>query len=68
MYFLSNAFYWNILTVVVMHISFNTITGDTSISIVTGHGAGWPGFDSWQEKDFFILHSIQTGSGAHPAS
>jgi hypothetical protein len=51
-----------------MHISFNAITGDTSVSIVTDHGAGWPGFDSWQEKYFFTLHSIQTGSGAHPAS
>jgi hypothetical protein len=24
-------------------------------------------FDSGQKQDFYLLHSIQTGSGAHPA-
>jgi hypothetical protein len=53
MYFLSNAFYSNISTVVLpkMCISFNTVTGNTLVSIVTGHGAGWTGeMTSWQEK------------------
>jgi hypothetical protein len=26
------------------------------------------GFDSKQRQEFSILHSVQTGSGAHPAS
>jgi hypothetical protein len=30
--------------------------------------AGRPGFDSRQEQDFSMLHRVQTGSGAHPAS
>jgi hypothetical protein len=30
--------------------------------------AGRMGFDSQQGKDFSILHSIQTTSGAHPVS
>jgi hypothetical protein len=29
--------------------------------------AGRPGFDSWKRQDFSLLHSVQTGSGAHPA-
>jgi hypothetical protein len=34
------------------------------------HGlrAGGPGFDSRQDQYFSLLHSVQTGSGAHPAS
>jgi hypothetical protein len=30
--------------------------------------AGWLGFGSWQGQDFSLLHSINTGSRAHPAS
>jgi hypothetical protein len=33
-----------------------------------GLRAGRPGFDSRQEIDFSLLHSVQTGSGAQPAS
>jgi hypothetical protein len=44
------------------------IIGDSSVGIVTGYGvcmAGvWPG----RGKRFSLLHSVQTGSGAHPAS
>jgi hypothetical protein len=29
---------------------------------------GWPGFNSRQGQDFSLLHNVQTGSGAHPAS
>jgi hypothetical protein len=30
---------------------------------------GWTTrFNSWQGQDFSVLHSVQTGSGAHPAS
>jgi hypothetical protein len=25
-------------------------------------------FNSWRGRDFFLLHSIQTGFGVHPAS
>jgi hypothetical protein len=34
------------------------------------HGlwAGWPGCDSQQGQIFSLLHSVQTGSGAQPAS
>jgi hypothetical protein len=28
---------------------------------------GGPGFDSWQEQEIYLFHSVQTGSGAHPA-
>jgi hypothetical protein len=28
---------------------------------------GRPGFDSRQRQDFSVLHSVQTGSRAHPA-
>jgi hypothetical protein len=30
--------------------------------------AGRPGFGSWQEQDFFVIHSVQTCSGIHPTS
>jgi hypothetical protein len=30
--------------------------------------SGGPGFQSRQRKDFSLLHNVQTGSGAHPAS
>jgi hypothetical protein len=30
--------------------------------------AGRPGFDTQQGIDFSLLHNVQTGSGAHPAS
>jgi hypothetical protein len=30
--------------------------------------AGRPGFDSRQGQDISLLYSVQTGSGAHPAS
>jgi hypothetical protein len=34
-----------------------------------GYCTGWLGFDSWQKEEiFFVLHSIQTSSEAHPAS
>jgi hypothetical protein len=35
---------------------------DSSVGIATGYGLDGPGFD------FSLLHSVQTGSGAHPAS
>jgi hypothetical protein len=30
--------------------------------------AGWPGFDSQQEQEIFLYSSVQTSSGALPAS
>jgi hypothetical protein len=33
-----------------------------------GLRAARPGFDSRQGQDFSLLHNVQTGSGAHPAS
>jgi hypothetical protein len=30
--------------------------------------AGRPGFDSQKEQDIFLFSTVQTGSGAHPAS
>jgi hypothetical protein len=27
-----------------------------------------PGFDSWHGQEISLLHRVQTGSGAHPAS
>jgi hypothetical protein len=28
--------------------------------------AGWPGFESWQGKEFSHLYNVQTSCGAHP--
>jgi hypothetical protein len=36
-------------------------------SISDGIRARWPGFDIWRGKSVYLLHSIQTGSGAHSA-
>jgi hypothetical protein len=33
-----------------------------------GHRGGEPGLDSGQGQDVSLLHEVQTGSGAHPAS
>jgi hypothetical protein len=33
-----------------------------------GLRAGQPGMDSRQGQDVSLLHDVQTGSGAHPAS
>jgi hypothetical protein len=30
--------------------------------------AGQPGFDRGRDRRYFLRHSVQTGSGAHPAS
>jgi hypothetical protein len=35
---------------------------------VTSYGLDGRGFDSRQKQDFSLPHSVQTGSGAHPAS
>jgi hypothetical protein len=37
---------------------------DRSVGIATAQ----PGFNSGQRQDFFLLHSVETGSGVHPAS
>jgi hypothetical protein len=42
---------------------------DNSVTIVSRLQVERPGFDSWEGKGYFSLHhSIQTGSGAHPAT
>jgi hypothetical protein len=41
---------------------------DSSGSTVTRLGVGRPGLDSRNEKEFSVLHHIQTGPGAHPTS
>jgi hypothetical protein len=33
-----------------------------------GLQVGWPGFDSWQGEDIYLLYSLQTGSEAYTAS
>jgi hypothetical protein len=51
---------------VFQNISYHLL--DSSVGIETGLRAGWPGFDSHKEREeFSLLHSTQTGSGAHPA-
>jgi hypothetical protein len=44
---------------------FSQGSRDSSVSIATGYGLE---FDPWQGQDFSLLCSIQTSSGAHPAS
>jgi hypothetical protein len=34
----------------------------------SGLRAKWLGFSSWWGQDFSLFHSVQTNSGAHPAS
>jgi hypothetical protein len=41
---------------------------DSSVGIVTRLWAGRPGLDSRQERNCSLVHNIQTGSEAHPAS
>jgi hypothetical protein len=41
------------------------ICRDSSVGIAI---AGRPGFYSWHGKVFSLIHSVQTGSGAHPVS
>jgi hypothetical protein len=44
---------------------------DSAVRIATGYGLGdpWVGVkESRQDQEFSLLHSVQTGSGAHPAS
>jgi hypothetical protein len=36
--------------------------------MATGYELDGPEFDSAHGQDFSLLHSVQTGSGAHPAS
>jgi hypothetical protein len=48
------------LTCNIFHVGSNVGTW-------TGYGLGWLGFNSQQVKDF-SLHSVKTGSAAHPAS
>jgi hypothetical protein len=39
---------------------------DRSVIIVTGYGAGEPGFDSQYGQDFSLPHSIHIGTGTQP--
>jgi hypothetical protein len=36
--------------------------------MATGYGLDGRGVDSRQRQDLYLLQSVQTGSGAHPAS
>jgi hypothetical protein len=48
-------------------MSFNPGSWDSSVGIATRYGLGGPGSIP-AVQDFSLLHSVQTGSGAHPAS
>jgi hypothetical protein len=50
------------------HVLYRLFEGFSSVGICDGLRTGRPGFDSWQEKEFALLHSVRTGSGAHRAS
>jgi hypothetical protein len=41
---------------------------DFTASLITRLGAGVHGFCSWQGQNLYLLHSVQTDSGAHAAS
>jgi hypothetical protein len=49
-------------------MSYRKLWNRDSYRYRDGQRAGRLGFDSWQKKDFSFLHSVQTGSGSHPAS
>jgi hypothetical protein len=40
----------------------------TPVSVASRRATGWTGLDSRQGQDVSLLHNVQTGSGAHPAS
>jgi hypothetical protein len=45
-----------------------SLSRDSSVGVATGYGLdGW-GSIPGTGRDFPLLHSVQTGSGAHPAS
>jgi hypothetical protein len=44
------------------------ITGDISVDISMGYGMDDQGSIPGKARDFSLLHSVQTDSGAHPAS
>jgi hypothetical protein len=47
----------------------NGVLNSHGIAQALWRRAGRPGFDSRQgQQIFYVLHSVQTGSGAHPAS
>jgi hypothetical protein len=46
----------------------NVVSRDSSDGIATGYGLDGTGSISRQEQDFSLLHSVQNGSGAQPAS
>jgi hypothetical protein len=41
---------------------------DSSVGIAAGYGLDNPQFESKWGQEFSLLHVVQTGSGAHPAS
>jgi hypothetical protein len=41
---------------------------DSSVGIATGYRLGGRGYSPDRGSDFSLLHSVQTNSGAHPAS
>jgi hypothetical protein len=58
------------LTFIYYYLYLLSGSRDSSESIATRLWAGRPGFDSWQGQQIFLFipHSVQTDSGAHPAS
>jgi hypothetical protein len=51
-------------------LSIPTLSRDSSVGIATGYGPDGRGIGvrfATGERELFIVHSVQTGSGAHPA-
>jgi hypothetical protein len=60
-----------ILTLCLSKIYFTTVmymSRDSSVGIAIRLQVGLPGFVSRQRQDLSLLHSVQIGYGAHPAS
>jgi hypothetical protein len=57
----------NVRWILILHRTCSPVRGrDSSVYVVTGY---WlDGWDLIPEKRVSLLHSVQTGSGAHPAS
>jgi hypothetical protein len=52
-----------------LHILFLSIPNrDSSVGIETGYGLEGSGLIPGRGTNFLLFHSVQTGSGAHPAS
>jgi hypothetical protein len=58
----------NKMPITVLNATVYKRSQDSSAGITMGYDLGLPGLGFRQRQEiFFLLHSVQTGSGAHPS-